>query len=352
MARKESRGVWDALLIVAVAALAVTFAHAQQATAEEGHEDGRIVGLSADGAVPLEAKADHEATPQDAARPAYWLGIQGAPIDSEVLRTHLQLADDVGVVVADVMPNSPAEKAGLRKHDILLEVGGVQISEMPVLQKAVAESNGKPIELKIIRLAKEMTISVTPEAPPADIAFGGHAAGNLGLGGQAPFDQVQKLLGQLPQGNLRGNVRVFGNGMIPGIQRFDMNQLPDGVSVQVTREGNGPATVTVQKGDETWTVKGDDQEALNKLPEDVRPYVEQMLNGQNGNFEFGNLQNLLPNQLGHFDFQGQGQGLEDANQQLLKQMEQLQRQMDELRQRLDQDLPAAPANPQTDPSKT
>jgi membrane-associated protease RseP (regulator of RpoE activity) len=351
MARKESRGVWDTLLIVAVATLAVTFAHAQQAAAEEDHEDGRIVGLSADGVAPLEAKADHEATPQDAARPAYWLGIQGAPIDSEVLRTHLQLADDVGVVIADVMPNSPAEKAGLRKHDILLEVGGVQISEMPVLQKAVAESNGKSLEVKIIRLAKEMTVSVTPEAPPADIAFGAPAGGGLGIGGGTPFDQVQKLLGQLPQGN-RGNVRVFGNGMIPGIQQFDMNQLPDGVSVQVTREGNGPATVTVQKDGETWTVQGDDEEALSKLPEDVRPYVEQMLNGQNGNLPFGNLQNLLPNQLGRFDFQAGGQGLEDANQQLMKQMEQLQRQMDELQQRLEKELPAAPANPEADPTKS
>ena len=49
MARTETRGVWDTLLIVAVAALAVTFAHAQQAAAADDEtEEGRIVELSAE----------------------------------------------------------------------------------------------------------------------------------------------------------------------------------------------------------------------------------------------------------------------------------------------------------------
>ena len=87
-----------------------------------------------------------------------------------MLRTHLQLADDVGVVVDDVVPDSPAEKAGLRKHDVLIEVDGEQITDMTVLQKAVAASDGKPVELKLIRLAKEMTMAVTPEERPADLA--------------------------------------------------------------------------------------------------------------------------------------------------------------------------------------
>ena len=46
-----------------------------------------------------------------------------------------------------------------------------------------------------------------------------------------------------------------------------------------TRPGDQPATVTVKKGDKTWTVKGDDEKALKELPDDVRPFVAQMLHG-------------------------------------------------------------------------
>ena len=46
------------------------------------------------------------------------LGRCSLSFESEVLRTHLQLAEDMGVVVEDVIADSPAAKAGLRKHDI------------------------------------------------------------------------------------------------------------------------------------------------------------------------------------------------------------------------------------------
>jgi hypothetical protein len=375
MSRAESRGVWDTLLIVAVAALAVTFTHARRAAADEEHQDGRIVELSPSGGanheVEVADKAEEAAENQAPERPAYWLGLQGGPIDSELLRTHLQLADDVGVVIQNVVPDSPAEKAGLRKHDVLLEVGGQQISDMTVLQSAVAESEGKPIELKLIRLAKEMTIEVTPEKAPADMPMVRPQQFQQ-LHGDLPMERLREMLRQLPQENGVGGFRVFGPGMMGGGARLDLGRLPGGVSVKITREDDGPAKITVQKGDETWTVEGDDKEALEKLPEDVRPFVEQMLDSQHGgaglfNFDGSDVQAMLPGNLGQFDFNVDLDGLqgqareragaavrraEDASKRLMDRMERLEKQLEKLQERLHEESPAENGNAAADPSNT
>jgi hypothetical protein len=323
MSRKFTWSARSAWLPTTVAALVAAFGVGASALADDAladnavqHEEGRIVGISPDGdaetmdidasAVDIQGDKSLIAGDEAVAAPAYWLGIQGQPLQSEVLRTHLQLAEGVGIVIEDVVPGSPAEKAGLRRHDVLLDVGGEQISDMAVLQKAVVDSHGKAIELKVIRLAKEETISVTPEAPPADLAAKMGARG-MALGGEVPIDEIQAMLQKLQQNG--GGVRVFGHGMVGGMQpnmlQLRAAQLPTNVQVSIIRDGEGPATVTVKRGDETWTIRGDDKEALAKLPEDVRPFVEQMLQGgQRGGA------GVLGGHLGGLDLKFDGRDLE------------------------------------------
>jgi membrane-associated protease RseP (regulator of RpoE activity) len=280
----SARNAW---LLTAAAAIVTACGLGGRAFAEDApeHEEGRIVGISPEGdagGLNIERRQDLIADDESPAVPAYWLGIQGQPIQSEVLRTHLQLAEGVGIVIEDVVPDSPAEKAGLRRHDVLLDVGGEQISDMAVLQKAVADSHGKSLELKVIRLAKEETISVTPEAPPADLAAKMGARG-IAPGGDVPTDPIQAMLQQLQQNGIGGGVRVFGPGMVGGMRPNTLQlrtmQLPDNVKVSIAHAGGSPPMVTVEKDGQTWTIRGDDKEALAKLPDDVRPFVEQMLQG-------------------------------------------------------------------------
>jgi membrane-associated protease RseP (regulator of RpoE activity) len=283
--RGNARNAW---LLTAAAAVVTACTFGARAFADDvaEHEEGRIVDMDADGStarLDLRHRQDLIAGDEAPAAPAYWLGIQGQPVQSEVLRTHLQLAEGVGIVIEDVVPGSPAEKAGLRRHDVLLNVGGEQISDMAVLQKAVADSHGKALELKVIRLAKEETISVTPEAPPADLAAKMLALNTMTLDGGDPMGQIQAMMKQLQQNGVGGGVRVFGPGMVGGMRPNTLQlrtmQLPDNVKVSIAHAGGSPAVVTVEKDGQTWTIRGDDKEALAKLPDDVRPYVEQMLQG-------------------------------------------------------------------------
>jgi hypothetical protein len=53
--------------------------------------------------------------------------------------------------------------------------------------------------------------------------------------------------------------------------------MPAGVSVNIEKNGDEPTHITVKKGNDTWDIVGDDPGSLEQLPEDVRPFVEQLL---------------------------------------------------------------------------
>src|SRR5690606_2241196 len=110
-----------------------------------------------------------------------------------------------------------------------------------------------------------------------------------------------------------GQFRMFGMG--PGGQLLGLNDIPEGVKLSATRTGDGVAKVTVEKGDQKWTIEGNDEEAIAKLPDDVRPLVRQLLRGDG-----------VPG-LGSFDFQlPEGAGQVDAEQHLnAKQKETMKR---------------------------
>jgi serine protease Do len=60
-------------------------------------------------------------------RPLAWLGAYGLePMDRDVANL-LQLANQSGVVVSEVLENSPAEKAGMKDHDIIVAIDGSPI---------------------------------------------------------------------------------------------------------------------------------------------------------------------------------------------------------------------------------
>jgi len=347
---RKWKGLWGALAI-AFPALAVVVAQSPASVFADEVEvaEGRITELSPDrGDGP--AVVAEEGEEAEVAAPKYWIGLQGRPIDNRVLRTQLQLAGDVGVAIETVMPESPAEKAGLRQDDILVAVDGEPLSNLAYLQSVVAEKHDKPIELKVLRLAKEEVIKVTPEEIPAEVLER--------LAAQQQRQQLQNPMGMLQGGNFdpqalmeqlrqqggQGGMRMIGPGMIFGGQGA---QVPNGVSVNVTRDGDGKATITIQKGDETYTVDGDDAEAIAKLPEDVRPYVEQLVNG--GDAAFGAVPNFAPDDLRQFDAGGAGDHMDRMNQKMLERMERLEQRLRELQEERDA-APAEKAPADEDPS--
>jgi hypothetical protein len=145
------------------------------------------------------------------------------------------------------------------------------MAELVELVGTEGEKHGQ-ISLEVLRHGERETVYVTPEARPADAAQPlPQQGGETGFpGGLSPEEYVR---GQQRMFNFRN----FGPGVIFGGR--GATNIPNGVSVSVQKEGGNPARITVKRGDETWTVVGDDEESLKKLPEDLRPMVERMLHG-------------------------------------------------------------------------
>ena len=74
---------------------------------------------------------------------------------------------DSGVLVAEVVPGSPAAKAGLRSGDVVSQVNGEAISTGQEVQQAV-EANGldRDLRLDISRNGDSQTLSLRPEPLP------------------------------------------------------------------------------------------------------------------------------------------------------------------------------------------
>jgi serine protease Do len=64
--------------------------------------------------------------------------------------------DVEGIQIVDVLKDSPAEKAGIKKEDVLVELGGVKITDSEALKEALEPRKiGEEIELKVMRKAKD-----------------------------------------------------------------------------------------------------------------------------------------------------------------------------------------------------
>lgn len=89
-----------------------------------------------------------------------WLGVLIQSITPEIAES-LGLKDIKGALIADVTPDSPADKAGLKRGDIVIEFEGKKIDEFSDLTKLVGvASPGESKSLKVLREGKVVNITV------------------------------------------------------------------------------------------------------------------------------------------------------------------------------------------------
>src|SRR5439155_1582937 len=95
-----------------------------------------------------------------------WLGIAIQDVTDELAGT-FGVREREGVLVAEVINGGPAEAAGVRQGDVIVELNGAPIKEVPELQRRVAAvAPGQPVKLKVIRDRKPVTPAVIAEKPP------------------------------------------------------------------------------------------------------------------------------------------------------------------------------------------
>jgi serine protease Do len=89
-----------------------------------------------------------------------WLGVQVQGITPELAKS-FGLERERGALVADVMADTPAEKAGLERGDIIVEFNGRKIEEMNDLPRVVASTPpNADVPVKILRKGQEKVMQV------------------------------------------------------------------------------------------------------------------------------------------------------------------------------------------------
>ena len=112
---------------------------------------------------PKPRKAEPRAEPRKAEprAPKPWMGISPEELPDE-LRAQLDLPEGEGLLITEVVAGGPAEKAGLKKNDILTKIDGKAVKGEESLAKFMASAKaGQEATLTVLRKSKEQTIKVT-----------------------------------------------------------------------------------------------------------------------------------------------------------------------------------------------
>jgi serine protease Do len=111
-----------------------------------------------------------------------WLGVSIQELTPE-LASQFGIADTKGVLVSDVMDDSPAKKAGFERADVIVEYDGKPMDSPTHLRNAVAQTPvGKKVAVKIIRDKKPKTIELTIAEQPKSMAQSGEEEGGDSAG--------------------------------------------------------------------------------------------------------------------------------------------------------------------------
>src|SRR3989338_5304443 len=90
-----------------------------------------------------------------------WIGVGIQEVTPDLAKS-FGLKDKQGALVSSVQEGEPADKAGIKPGDIIIEFDGKEINEVSDLPRTVAVINpGKTVKVKIIRDGKEKDITIT-----------------------------------------------------------------------------------------------------------------------------------------------------------------------------------------------
>jgi serine protease Do len=157
-----------------------------------------------------------------------WLGVSIQPLTPELAKS-FGAKDNKGVLLSEVMPESPAAKAGLQSGDILLEFQGKKMEAPADLQRAVGlTSPGNSAKVKVWRDQSEKTMEVKV--------------------GEAPDEQRE---GRAPgqRGSTKPVLGLDVRPITPEIARQLNLRTPDGVVVARVEDGSPAEEAGIQRGD-------------------------------------------------------------------------------------------------------
>ncbi|MCB1180852.1 MAG: DegQ family serine endoprotease [Chlamydiia bacterium] len=138
-----------------------------------------------------------------------FLGVTLQPIDSD-LADFYQLQSPKGALVTDVVKGSPADLAGLKQEDVIVEYNGQVVENLSGFRNSVAlMPPGSKLDLKVNREGKIRRIKVTISSMPDEAVVAGSSVQKLGIAVQTLTPELASQLGITDEGG------VIVSGVMP-----------------------------------------------------------------------------------------------------------------------------------------
>jgi serine protease Do len=155
-----------------------------------------------------------------------WLGVSIQPLTPELAKG-FGLKEPKGVLLSDVIADSPAEKAGLQAGDIITDFDGKKVDNPGDLQKVVTNTTpGKGVPLTLWRDKVSKTVEIRiGETPDENVALRSNKPGRslLGLDVRPITPEIARQLNlRSPEGVVVVRVDEDGPAAEAGLQRGDV----------------------------------------------------------------------------------------------------------------------------------
>jgi len=166
------------------------------------------------------------------------LGVSIQPVTSDIASS-LGLKDVRGILINSVTPAGPAEKAGLRRGDVIVQVDGKDVNEPNQLRNEVAaHAPGSEITLTILRDGKQQQVRTKLATLNPQTAAASPGGGNLGVGvvPLTPDLAAQLGLRRGAQGLAIQSIDPEGSAAQAGLREGDVIQEVNRQPVRTTDE--------------------------------------------------------------------------------------------------------------------
>lgn len=197
-----------------------------------------------------------------------WLGVEIGEVTADEAK-EMKLPETRGVVVSDVVDDSPAAKAGLKAKDVIMEYDGTPVEGTVQFRRLVRETPpGRTVNLEVIRDGRQMKLSVQV----------GDSARNM-------ESRLRVIMPSRPF-NFNFTMPEFMPGRTPilGIEAEDLSgQLGDffhvpggeGVLIREVNADTSAAKAGLKAGDVITKVDGNAVKTLGELRDNLREKRDQ-----------------------------------------------------------------------------
>lgn len=190
-----------------------------------------------------------------------WLGVSVQDITEDIAK-QLGIKTQKGALIADVFKGDPADKAGIKTGDVIIEIDGQEINNTHELLKIVAGvAVGKEIKVKIMRNGKTkiLPVQITERPEKGTLAGAKKSREYFGMTVQEITPEIAEHLGlkeiygvivtEVKGGSPADEAQIKGEDIILQVNRTRIASLDDYLEIMSRVESEESILLLVNRGD-------------------------------------------------------------------------------------------------------